>query len=1244
VRRWSSCPTAFILLSFVVAARAEPPQTVAETSDYKTTSSHAEVVAFCERLAKESPLIRVGTLGTSSEGRKLPLVILADPPVATAEEAARSKKLVVFAMGNIHAGEVDGKEALLMLMRDLALAKEKPLLKDVVLVFAPIFNADGNEKFATSNRPEQAGPPSVGTRTNAQGLDLNRDFVKLESPEVRSLVRFLSKWDPAVVVDCHTTNGSFHRYTLTYEGGRCPGGDSRVVGFVRDEMLPELGRRMDKTDHFKTYFYGLFSPDRSRWETVPPTPRYGTHYVGLRNRIAILSESYSYAPFKDRVLASRAFVRNIIEYTAENKDRIRKLLDDARTGAAKVEQVALRYKATPLGRPHDLLGYVEEVKDGKRVATAKTKEYPVEYMGGTETTLTAKRPWGYVIPASFANVAEVLQRHGLEVEELREDMELDVEVYKIDKVSRAGLFQKHQPTTLEATLRKEARRVEARSFLVRTANPLGPLTVCLLEPQSIDGLATWNFFDADLKEGKDFPVLRLPDAVPVTRGRIRPLAEDRKLDKPITFELMYGPSPPGFNGAPISVTAWLDDGEHFLQMKEGRLYRVHALTGRCQLFLDPAKLGQSLAALPAMDPRRADRLARSPNLRFNSKKTAVLFDYESDLYLCPLDGGKAIRLTKSPGAKEIVTFSPDGKFVAFIRDGNLHVVEVASQAERALTTDGGGAVLNGKADWVYYEEVFNRNHQAYWWSPDSTRIVFIRFDDAPVSKFNVVDNVPTKQAVEATAYPKAGAANPHVKLGVVSAAGGATRWADLGDYSETSSLIMRAGWRPDSESAYFYVQDRAQTWLDVCTMERDGGEVKRLFRETTKAWVDEPGPPVFLKDGSFLLTLARTGWNHLYHFDKDGKLRKELTSGDWELTTGPFLTHPIECVDEAGGWVYFNAKKDSPIADGLYRVKLDGGAVQRLTPEAGDHHVRVSPRGNLFVDSWSSHAGPTCVQLRKADGSPARTLDTNPVYNREEYRVGKFEMVQIKSADGFVLEGSLLKPPDFDPKRRYPVWMMTYAGPHMPSVHDSWGGGRLHDEMLAQLGFVVLHVDPRSASGKGHCSAWTAYRCLGKHELKDLEAAAKWLGEKEWVDAGRIGLSGGSYGGYITAYALTHSKLFAAGVATAAVTDWRNYDSIYTERYMNTPQENPDGYNASSVVKAAKNLHGKLLLVHGLMDDNVHSQNAVQFVDALQRADKDFEVAIYPRARHGGFAPRYYQRQVIDFMKRALRPETGQKS
>jgi hypothetical protein len=520
-----------LVLATPCAARADAPPllTVAEKSDFQATSRHAEVVAFCERLAKRAAVVRLGELGTSFEGRKLPLLILADPPVATPEEAARSGKLVVFVLANIHAGEVDGKEGVLMLARDLATAKDRPLLKDLVLVIAPIFNADGNDRIAKTNRPGQAGPAEgAGIRANAQGFDLNRDFVKLESPEMRALVRLLNRWDPAVFVDCHTTNGSFHRYTITYEGGRCPAGDPRVVTFVRDDMLPDVGRRLEKEAGYRSYFYGNFAGDRSRWETVPPTPRYGIHYVGLRNRIAILSESYSYAPYKDRVLASRAFVKSICEYAADNRNRIGKMLDQVRRDTVRAgkepkdtDRTVLRSRPAPVGRPHPFAGYVEEVKNGRRVSTGQPKEYEVQYWGGTEATLSVRRPFAYLLPASLTGVTEILQRHGIEVEALREGVEAEVEVYRIDKVTRTPAFQKHQPVSVEATARKEARRLAPGTVMVRTAQPLGSLAAYLLEPQSEDGLVTWNFLDDVLKEGGDYAVLRLPAAAALPLGPVR---------------------------------------------------------------------------------------------------------------------------------------------------------------------------------------------------------------------------------------------------------------------------------------------------------------------------------------------------------------------------------------------------------------------------------------------------------------------------------------------------------------------------------------------------------------------------------------------------------------------------------------------------------------------------------------------------------------------------------------------------
>ncbi|HKB02690.1 MAG TPA: DPP IV N-terminal domain-containing protein [Gemmataceae bacterium] len=1197
-------------------------ETVAEKTDYKATSRYADVVAFGAELAKKSPNVRLANIGKSGEGRSLPLWILADPPLSTPEEAARGNKLVTLVIANIHAGEVDGKEAVQMLARDLATGGDKPLLKDLVVLIVPILNPDGNEKIDPKNRPEQNGPPDgVGTRANAAGLDLNRDFVKLDTPEIRGLAKTTSRWDPAVVVDMHTTNGSHHRYTLTYDGPRHPAADPDLVATVRDRWLPDITAAAEKESGYKFHVYGNFNAARTAWESYPAVPRYGVQWVALRNRIGLLSESYTYAPFKDRVLAGRSFAGNILKYASAHAADVRKLLANADKPR---ERIPLRAKEVSLG-DRTVLGFVEEVKDGRRTATREPKDYKVALMSGVEATEVVRRPAAYLIPATFAGAIETLQRHGITVEELREDVELDLQVYTVDKVIRANrVFQKHTEVTVDVRSQDETRKVPAGMILVRTDQKLGNLAAYLLEPRAADGLTTWNYFDAGLAEGKDFPVLRVVRGPPLTRGPARPLPEDRGVNKPITLDLMFR-NTPNFAGNPVSGLTWLD-AEHFLQAKDNGLYKVHAATGRAEPFVDVEKLKKSLAVVPALKPDELNRLAGGPLYRFNPKRTAVLLTHGDELYYAKLDGSPAVRLTKTPGAKEVASFSPDGRFVAFVRAGNLYAVDVETQAERQLTTDGGGLVLNGKADWVYGEEIFNRRPQAYWWSPDSRRIAFLRFDDGPVTPFTVLDQARPRQRVEQTTYPKAGDPNPIVKLGVVPVAGGDPVFADQAGYSPGDSLICRVGWLPDSSRVFAYFQNRTQTWLDFCTMPADGGALTRLFRQSTKAWVEDLGEPSFLPDGSFVLACETSGWKHLYRFDKAGKDPKPLTQGEWEVRS-------VHTTDRADGYSYFNGTRDATNGLNLYRVKTDGTGLERLTKGDGSHAATVNLTGGLFVDSHSDAATPTRVRLYKADGTAVRTLDANPVHVREEFKFGPYERVRVKTRDGVYLEGSLLKPPDFDEAKRYPVWTFVYGGPHMPTVRDGFDG-RVQDQALATAGIVVFRVDPRSASGKGVGSAWTAYKQLGVQELSDLEDAVDWLTAYPWVDTKRLGLSGHSYGGYMTAYALTHSKKFAAGIAGAPVTDWRNYDSIYTERYMGTPQDNPQGYDSSSVVKAAKNLHGRLLLLHGEMDDNVHVQNTLQLIDELQKAEKDFEVMIYPRARHG-LGPGS-QRQIVQFIVKQM--------
>jgi len=842
----------------------------------------------------------------------------------------------------------------------------------------------------------------------------------------------------------------------------------------------------------------------------------------------------------------------------------------------------------------------------------------------------AQGPYAYLFPAALGDLTEHLQRQGIDVQELREDIDLEVAVFTIQRVLRDGeTAGRRGAVRFQTQSERLVKRFEAGTIFVEVGRKLDDEIRRALEPGARKRSRLWRLLGRP-EDGDVYPVYQLRSRAPVTRGPVRPLTETRELNRPITFETVYGPkSRVSFSGSPISGLTWLGDGEHYLQVRDNRLYEVHATSGRSTLFVDPNALSAGLRGLPAMRPKDVEAISKRTSFHMSPDHNAVLIDYEDDLYYCTRDGKTAVRLTSAPGAEKYSTFDPQGRFVAFVRDGNLYVVDIATQTERALTTDGGGLIRNGEADWVYFEEVLNRQWKLFWWSPDSSAIAFMRTDDAPVPEFTVVNDASRGQNVEPTRYPRSGEPNPLVKLGIVSTAGGSVRWVDFHGYTEGAYLITGAGWMPDSERIYFFVQDRAQTWLDISTASRRGGEPRRLLRETTEAWVEPPAKLEFLADGSFLLSSERTGWKHLYLYDKDGRLKHPVTEGQWEM-------RDLRRLDEEAGWVYFTGTRDCHIAEHLYRVKLTGGEVQRLTESAGQHSANVSPNGKYFIDTWSNASTPTKVALRATDGAMVRMLDTNPVYERQEYRFGACEQFQIEMSDGFLVEASLVKPPDFDGSRKYPVWFTTYGGPHAPSISDAWQGGRTWDHMLAGMGMLVFRCDPRPASGKGACSAWTAYRQLGVQELKDIEEAIQWLTSQPYVDGERIGMSGHSYGGFMTAYALTHSKLFAGGIAGAPPTDWHLYDTIYTERFMDTPQNNPEGYERTSVVKAAKDLHGQLLIVHGGIDDNVHLQNTFMLVDALQQADKPFQLMVYPKSRHG-IGGMHYNRLTVDFIRKVLK-------
>jgi dipeptidyl-peptidase-4 len=706
--------------------------------------------------------------------------------------------------------------------------------------------------------------------------------------------------------------------------------------------------------------------------------------------------------------------------------------------------------------------------------------------------------------------------------------------------------------------------------------------------------------------------------------------------KLLTIDDIFDPTNKVNFGGTTPTIRWLKDGTHYLLSNDPskkdvpRLQKVDALTGEATPFFDSARMEAAFKALAGLTAQDAKELANRSSYQLNKEESAVLINWVNDLFYYELGSDKALRVTNNPEEEVGETFSPDGRMISFVRNNNIYVFDIAQDRERRLTADGSPKILNGRLDWVYQEELYGRgNFEAYWWSPDSTMLAYLRLDENPVHEFTVVDHVPYHQTLEVTPYPKAGDPNPVVQLGVVNAAGGLTRWVDTYKYQPGDFLIARVTWTPDSKKVVYQAQNREQTFLDLNFADPRDSKSNIVVHETSKAWVEVIDNPSWLKDGSFLWQSERNGWRHLYHYSQEGKLIRQVTDGKWEVRS-------LEGVDEDKGVVYITATEHSHIAPQAYRVKLDGSGLTRLTTAEGAHRLEFSPGAKLFIDYWSDVNTPTQTRLFDADGKNARVIEENRVAALKKYKLGQTELLQVKTRDGFLMEAMMIKPPDFDPKRKYPVLEYTYSGPHAPQVRNGWGGLTfMWHQLLAQKGYIVWICDNRTGSGKGVESTWPVYRNFGELELRDLEDGLSWLKSQPYVDGSRIGIWGWSYGGFMTSYSLTHSQSFKVGISGGTVADWRDYDTIYTERYMQTPQNNPDGYKRSSPVTAAKDLHGKLLLIHGAIDDNVHLQNTIQFVYELQKAGKQFQLMVYPKSRHGVTDPllvKHMRTMMTDFI------------
>lgn len=623
--------------------------------------------------------------------------------------------------------------------------------------------------------------------------------------------------------------------------------------------------------------------------------------------------------------------------------------------------------------------------------------------------------------------------------------------------------------------------------------------------------------------------------------------------------------------------------------------------------------------------------------QWNDAGTALLFTAENDLWVFVLGKKAARRLTSDDAEEEMPRFSPDGTKVAFVKGNDLWSVDTATAVPTRLTTDGSPNVLNGKLDWVYEEELAGRNGgRAYEWSPDSTSLVYMRLDQSRVPEYPLVDFLPPNGKLMPQRYPVPGDPNATPSVMIVSFLPGGKGLArnSITFDGETQVVGPAFSWTRDSAAVALAVMNRTQTELELLLLPRTrGGGQRTLLKETATSWVNSHEPPIFLPDGSGFLWLSeRSGFLHLYRYGMEGQFVGTVTSGEWAIDGEPKLDHET-------GTVFFSATEKDPRERHAYRVSLDGTGFTRLTADKGSHQAIASPGGRFLLDTWSSVDSPPRTDLRRRDGTLARNVFT-PKSTLGDYALATTEMGSFTGSEGTLFYTRLVKPADFDPAKKYPVVVYVYGGPHAQVVSERWGGTSLFDQVLAANGFLVWAMDNRGSGGRGLAFESAVLKRLGEVELKDQLEGIEELKKLPFVDASRLGLSGWSYGGYMTLYAATRAPaLWKAAVAGAPVTHWKYYDSIYTERYMKLPKENPEGYETSAPLTQADKLGAKLLLLHGTADDNVHMQQSIAFIDGLNKARKEYVFAPFAGMKHGPRDPATRQtvnQRILSFFRENL--------
>ncbi len=715
--------------------------------------------------------------------------------------------------------------------------------------------------------------------------------------------------------------------------------------------------------------------------------------------------------------------------------------------------------------------------------------------------------------------------------------------------------------------------------------------------------------------------MKCPKAIPVLFLAVlggSAVAQTPPPSKPaLTVTWMY--SDDGENATRMPTFAWTATGDVLLldatrPAAERTLERFDVARGRRAPAVDAKAALASLAALAGADA--VPKALEWPD-DIDRAGTLAVYTFAGDLYLLDLASSHFSRLTHTPEEESVPRFSPDGRRVAFVRRNDLYVIDLSTRAETRLTRDGSDTVLDGVLSWVYWEEIFNHGEAGYWWSPDSSSIAFLRTDESPVSLVTFVDIAPAVPRLITQRYPKAGGANPLVTLGIVEVESGATVFVDPHD--APWEYVVGVTWLPDGRRVAVQATNRAQTRLDLYFADRATGKATHVLSDPDSAWVDQQELQ-FLPDGRFVWSSQRDGYTHLYLYGADGAPIRQLTSGGWSVR-GPagFYAEPLDStwVDAKRGVVYFTAMAKSVIERQLYRVNLDGTGFAQVSREDGVHLISFGPDRQSYLDTFSAHCTPPSLGLHRADGAPVATLGRSrpDLLTALDWQCP--ELLTLPAPDGHAVQARLLRPKPFDPAKRYPVILYIYGGPAAPVVRDALTRNDLYDQILAHRGYAVLNVDPRSATGASKTDEnAVAGKVFSDVELAEMLAGVKWIKAQPWVDPDRVGVWGWSGGGTSTLLLLTRSQEFKAGIAVAPVTDWHDYDSKFTEAYMRTPADNPEGYAHFDLVPRAKDLHGRLLLVFGSGDDNVHPQNSYAFENALIEAGKTFDLMVYPMRKH----------------------------